>query len=571
MIETWLESEGGRVLAPDDEGNYEIRLSENEGFISADDPFVVKTRITLNLDQYYVGYDSAAYTLRVNEEGTLTLIIAPDAYLVNLTDPVILEGDAELVNAKAHNGYYSVTINARYSPVIALEYSARIAENSYKDIRLGVSLQTKLSGVLFDGIPISERSVYSDPLRIKPVTAEDSYTKAQRASELDEAFTTNVTLTVDSSTVSPMDMVLVASVPPEREDISSELDAAVASLKEGLVNAGINLHEGILRLDSRSVKDGLSLALEELSAISRRDAVKTIVLIADELTQEDLDAIALLKQEHASIRFIIEDWSLVKETVQDEAYAEDAALEQSSALEDSSAQAEETDSVKEEEEKEKESILADTFALVQDELLLTLKAGSRIVCEMAPSFVLVTDPETMFVSTGDGIVYAQEAELEYGESAAYTFPDVARLSYVGPEWTLNPYIQMTFLTDKTAAQSLDLRLQLQLTQPEIPSEEGVTYYGTYDRYGFSSYQGVDVFSKAYLQVVDRFGEERRSEYFDIPTVSYTALKIVGQYGNEAIHYFTADMAGTTRSLELDDETFNVSVSTDGFHTLVTVE
>ena len=215
--------------------------------------------------------------------------------------------------------------------------------------------------------------------------------------------------------------------------------------------------------------------------------------------------------------------------------------------------------------------LADLIALLKDELMLTLNAGSSLTCRMAEGFSFLPEAETLSLQIGSYTYSAEEQDIAYGESYVYTFGDEFKLTYYGPERTDEPYFVLVMNREKAAGESLTLRFQVHLDELAAPAEAGVTYVGTYDRYGLSSWEGIDVFGRTCLNIKDRFGNDKGNEYFTSPTVSYTALKLEGQYGSTETHYYTADQVGETFSYEIDDETFTVNLISDGFHTIPVVE
>ena len=317
----------------------------------------------------------------------------------------------------------------------------------------------------------------------------------------------------------------------DHQDETIDLDTAIQQLKGLLTNGGINLHEGIFRLDGRPFGEGLSQAVEELERISRSNALKYVVVLTDGLDETEEQLLVKLSQQHPDYHIVIKKYPT----------AEDGFM------------------------------MDDLIRVLADDLMVTLKAGSTVEGFFAPGFVMVTDPEKVSLTVNGNTISAEPSDIEYGETYCFAFGENYRLHYYGPEWTDYPYFVLEIGTDKLAGEAMTLRYQTQLVYPEVPSKTGITYYGTYDPYGLSGYEGIDVMAFVRLNAVNLLGKTERTEYFPIPTVSYTALCLSGQYGSEEVYYFTADQVGTVVELTLDDVLYTVSISSDGFHTIPEVE
>ena len=305
----------------------------------------------------------------------------------------------------------------------------------------------------------------------------------------------------------------------------------VAEVEQRLIDAGINLHEGLLPLENRSLEEGISLAVDELNLISRKDAVKYIVFLLNEVGDEDQLALAKLSQEHPDFHLLVKLYPSEEEA----------------------------------------STVEELMGIIRDDLIRTVKAGSYVESRLAKNFALMEDPSVTSLTVGGTTLQAEYGDVEYGETCCFRFGDKYELHYYGPEETDYPYFVLKIGEDKLADTTLTLRFQVKLVYPEYPTQAGVTTYGTYDPYGLSGYEGIAVTGETRLVALNASGKVESTEFFRVPTVSYTALLLEGQYGNEEVHYFTSDMAGTEYDYQLDDQSWHVSVFTDGMNTILDIE
>lgn len=523
-----LTNEQGRPVEPEEDGAYHLSMVENDGFIRTRDNLQVREVVTMNLSEMFYGYDNIQYLLAANGEKTMTLILRLDPVLAATGEVEITSGNADLISYDAHDGYVTVAMTVRESLYLTVEVPARIYDRSYEALAGGYELQSRLCAVMWGGFVLNDGPIKTDKIRIIPALDETVYELSAWAADLDRNFISNVSMEIGALSVSPMDMVVIED---DHQDGTIDLDTSIQQLKGLLTSGGINLHEGILRMDGRSFEEVLDLAVGELALISRSNALKYVVVLTDGLDESEEQQLVRLSQQH-------EDYHIV---------------------------------VKKYPNAESNYVMEDLMRVLADELMVTLKAGSTVEGYLAPGFVMETNPEKVTLTIDGNTLNAVPSDIEYGETYCFAFGEDYKLHYYGPEWEDFPYFVLTIGRDKAAGEAMTLRFQTRLVNPERPGKSGITYYGTYDPYGISGYDGIDVMASVQLKARNLLGEVAEPEFFPIPTVSYTALRLTGQYGNDEVFYFTADQVGTVVELTLDEQLYTVSVSSDGFHTIPEVE
>ncbi|MBO4888851.1 MAG: hypothetical protein J5589_11150 [Firmicutes bacterium] len=523
-----LTNEQGRIIEPEEDGAYHLAMMENDGFIRTRDNIQVREIVTMNLSEMFYGYDNIQYLLAANGAKTMTLILRLDPVLAATGDVEITSGNADLISYNAHDGYVTIAMNVRESLYLTVEVTARIYDRSYEALAGGYELQSRLSAIMWGGIVLNDEPIKTEKIRVIPTLDETVFELSGWATDLDRNFTSSVAMEIGSLSVSPMDMVVIED---DHTDATIDLDTSIQQLKGLLTSGGINLHEGILPVNGRPFSEVLDHAVEELILISRSNALKYVVVLTDGLDESEEQMLVRLSQQHSDYHIIVKKYPTA-----DSGY-----------------------------------MMEDMMRVLADELMVTLKAGSTVEGYFAPGFVMVTDPEKVTLTIDGNTINAVPDDIEYGETYCFAFGDNYKLHYYGPEWEDYPYFVLEIGEDKVAGEAMTLRFQTRLVDPERPEKSGITYYGTYDPYGLAGYEGIDVMASVQLKAKNLLGEVAEVEYFPIPTVGYTALRVTGQYGTEEVFYFTADQVGTVVELTVDDQLYTVSVSSDGFHTIPEVE
>ena len=526
-IRQMLQNAQGQEITASEDGTYPFTIEEQDGYLRLMDTLRVVEEVTLDLDALTYGYDSLAYLIAAEGPKTVTLVLGLDPVLSSQADAIVTAGSADVLSVDAHDNYVSVALSVRSGEDLTVQVPTRVSERYLEDIRLGYTIESRLSCLMWNGYVLTEEAVKAEPIRISPTREDTLFDLSARSTDLVDNFSATVALQIDASKVTPMDMVLIAS----DHEGAADLNQALATLKADLVDAGINLHEGLLPLEGRSLAEGIGLAVDELKLIARGNATKNIVVLVDSLSEEDELALTELHQQHPDYSVLIKFYPA----------AED------------------------------ELTMEDLMGIIRDDLIRTVKAGSYIEATIAQGYTLLLDPSAVSLVVGGETIQAEAADREYEETYCFSFGENYKLHYYDEQWADVPYFVFEIGEDKLASDTLTLRFQVRLVRLQTPEEEGVTYYGTYDPYGLSSYDGIPVFGETRLVAKNALGEVERIETFPVPTVSYTALKLAGQYGSEEIHYFTSDMAGETIEYQIDDELFIVNIGTDGQHTTLDIE
>ena len=522
-----LETEQGRQIQPSEDGTCPFTMEEQDGYLKMAENLRVNEVVELDFFEIRYLYDDLAYLLAAQGPKTVTLVLRLDQALTTPSNVQILEGNAEVISVDSHDSYLSIALNVGACGSLKIGVPAKISERAYETIRYGYTFESRLCAVMWGGYVLNESAVKAAPLTIRPAADDSMFDISMRSTDLASDFTANVALELEQSKVSPMDMVLIA----DKHEGAAGLDQYLATLKKDLIDAGINLHEGLLPLENRSLEEGISLAVDELNLISRKDAVKYIVFLLNEVGDEDQLALAKLSQEHPDFHLLVKLYPSEEEA----------------------------------------STVEELMGIIRDDLIRTVKAGSYVESRLAKNFALMEDPSVTSLTVGGTTLQAEYGDVEYGETCCFRFGDKYELHYYGPEETDYPYFVLKIGEDKLADTTLTLRFQVKLVYPEYPTQAGVTTYGTYDPYGLSGYEGIAVTGETRLVALNASGKVESTEFFRVPTVSYTALLLEGQYGNEEVHYFTSDMAGTEYDYQLDDQSWHVSVFTDGMNTILDIE